>query len=86
MVYSRNTNILSKDHTESLEVLSKLKEVETELKSLKENYNYYMNLTERMANRMEEIKLNMSSLLEQHFRPVRQVEEKFLNQHNDQAG
>ena len=86
--YIRNTNILSKDHTGSWEnkVLSKLKEVETELKSLKENYNYYMNLTERMANRMEEIKHNMSSLLERHFRPVKQVEEKFLNQHDDQTG
>ena len=87
-VYSRNTNILSKDHTGSWEnkVLSKLKEVESELQSLKENYNYYMNMTERMENRMEEIKHNMSSLLERHFRSVHQVEEKFLNQHDDQTG
>ena len=91
-VQSKNINILSEglnDVGGSLEnkVLLKLKEVEKELKSLRRNYNYYVNLTEKMENKMEEIKYNMSSLFERRFhRLVQQVEEKVTNQHNDQTG
>ena len=88
LVYSKNTNILSKGHVGSFEntVLSKLKEVDTQFKSLQQNYNYYMNLTERMIKRMEEIKHNMSYLLERHFQPVQQFEGKIFNQLDDKPG
>ena len=88
LVYSKNTNILSKGHVGSFEntVLSKLKEVDTEFKSLQQNYNYYVNLTERMIKRMEEIKHNMSYLLERHFQPVQQFKGKIFNQHDDKTG